>query len=81
MPSRLHNVSRWIAERAAGTPERLAVVDDHRRLTYRALEERVGRAAAWLAAQGVARGDRVALLLGNRSANLELVFGLARPRR
>ena len=39
---------------------------------------RCARAAGWLAAAGVERGDRVALLLANRSATLELVLGAAR---
>ncbi|MCP5070262.1 MAG: long-chain fatty acid--CoA ligase [bacterium] len=78
MQSPLHNVSRWIQERARLAPERTAVVDDERSLDFGALEERVARAAGWLAAEGVVRGDRVALLLGNRSAYLELVFAAAR---
>jgi fatty-acyl-CoA synthase len=54
------------------------VVDAERSLDYRALHERTGRCAALLAARGVGEGDRVALLLGNRSAYLELVFAAAR---
>jgi fatty-acyl-CoA synthase len=54
------------------------VVDEERRLDYRSLEERTRRCAGWLAASGVGRGDRVALLLGNRSAYLETVFAAAR---
>jgi fatty-acyl-CoA synthase len=50
----------------------------HRALDYRALEERCARCAAWLRDAGVARGDRVAILLANRSAFLEAVFAAAR---
>ncbi|MAE93684.1 MAG: hypothetical protein CL910_03390 [Deltaproteobacteria bacterium] len=78
MPSPLHNVSRWIAQRALLEPDHLAIVDDQRALTYRQLEERTARAAGLLAARGIRPGDRVALLLGNRSAYLELLFGAAR---
>ncbi|MBW2243364.1 MAG: AMP-binding protein [Deltaproteobacteria bacterium] len=78
MQSPLHNVSRWIQERARLGPERPAIVDDDRALNFAALEDRVARAAAWLAAEGIGRGDRVALVLGNRSAYLELVFAAAR---
>lgn len=76
--SAAHNVARWISERALAQPARLALVDPWRRLDWAAFEERVARAAGALAAAGVARGDRVAALLGNRSATLELVFACAR---
>lgn len=78
MPSPLDNVSRWIQERARLAPERTAVVDEERTLSFAELEERVGRATAWLAAEGIRRGDRVGLVLGNRCAYLELVFAAAR---
>jgi fatty-acyl-CoA synthase len=74
----MHNVARWIAERARSQPTQLAVADAWRRLDYAAFEERIARAAAMLAAAGVSRGERVALVLGNRSATLELVFACAR---
>jgi len=60
------------------TGGRLAVIDGEIRLTYAELEARCARAAGWLRAQGVGPGDRVALLLANRSAYLELVFAAAR---
>lgn len=72
------NVGSWTRRWAEVAPDRLAVVDGERRLTYAAFEARVARAAGWLHAQGVTRGDRVALLLGNRSATLELVLAAAR---
>jgi fatty-acyl-CoA synthase len=53
-------------------------VDGERCLDYAALDERCARAAGWLRARGVARGDRVALLLENQSAYLEAVLGAAR---
>jgi hypothetical protein len=78
MRSVQHNTaSRLLAHRDAhGT--RLAIADEERRLDYRALEGRVARCAALLADAGVARGDRVALVLGNRSAYLETVLAAAR---
>jgi len=76
--SPLHNVGGWISRRAATTGGRLAVIDGEIRLTYAELEARCARAAGWLRAQGVGPGDRVALLLANRSAYLELVFAAAR---
>ncbi len=78
MPSPLDNVSLWIRERARLAPERTAVIDAERSLDFAALEERVARAAGLLAGHGIGHGDRVGLLLGNRSAYLELVFAAAR---
>jgi fatty-acyl-CoA synthase len=71
-------VGSWIERRAREAGARLAVADAERRLDYRALHERVLRCAALLEARGVRRGERVALLLGNRSAYLEVVFAAAR---
>ena len=76
--SPLHNVGAWTLRRAQIGPDHLAVVDAERSLDYRALHDRTGRCAAMLAARGVGAGDRVALLLGNRSAYLEIVFAAAR---
>jgi fatty-acyl-CoA synthase len=81
MPPRVHepsaNVVRRIAEHAASRGASPAVSDSERSLTYAQLWDRVARAAAWLEEQEVRRGDRVALVLGNRSAYLELVFAAA----
>jgi fatty-acyl-CoA synthase len=74
----VHNAARWIAERAQSSPAQLAVADAWRRLDTAAFEGRIRAAAGVLAAAGVARGDRVAFVLGNRSATLELVFACAR---
>ncbi|MFQ5417331.1 MAG: class I adenylate-forming enzyme family protein, partial [Myxococcota bacterium] len=71
------NVTHWIADHAASRGACPAVADDERSLCYAELWDRVARAAAWLEAQGVGRGDRVALVLGNRTAYLELVFATA----
>jgi len=71
-------VGRWIAQQAALAGDRVAVADTHRTLDYQMLEERCARLARVLADAGVRRGDRVALLLGNRSAFLEAVFAAAR---
>lgn len=56
---------------AAAVPERLAVIADSARLTYRELNERCDRLAAGLAAQGIGRGDTVGLYLYNGPAYLE----------
>ena len=47
------------------TPDKVALVDDHGAITYREAEAASNRLARWLAANGVRRGDRVALILPN----------------
>lgn len=78
MESAAHNAARWLSRHAALHGARPALVDEERRLDYAALETRCRRAAGLLRSLGVSSGDRVAMLLGNRSAALELVFGAAR---
>jgi fatty-acyl-CoA synthase len=55
----------------------LAFVEGARTYTYAELHSLAGRARTWLAAQGVGRGDRVAVWLVNRSEWLALLFALA----
>ncbi|HYB13257.1 MAG TPA: AMP-binding protein, partial [Myxococcota bacterium] len=71
-------MARWITQQAALAGDRVAVVDRDRTLDYRSLEERCARLAGVLTDAGVRQGDRVALVLGNRTAFLESVFASAR---
>ena len=66
----------WLARRAELSPARLALVDPERgeRVTYREWNRRANRAARALAAAGVARGDRVAVLAENSIEVLDLLF-------
>ncbi len=59
-------------------PERVAIDDGDRQLSYRALDDRSRRLASLLAARGVGRGDRIALLSENRAEILELFLAAAR---
>lgn len=70
----------WIAHHAEVRPERIAVVDlaSSRKISYRAMDERVDRLAAHLAALGVGRGDRVAVLALNAVETLEVQFACFR---
>ena len=72
------NISYWVREHAEKRGARTAVVDPTHRLDYANLEGRVRRCAGFLADRGIGRGDRVALVLPNSSAYLELVLGAAR---
>jgi len=68
------------AKRAALTPHRHAFIDvtSGRRLTYAQLDDRAARAAAVLAAHGVGREDRVAILCRNRIEFFEIMFACAK---
>lgn len=68
------------AKRAALTPDRIAFEDalTGRTLTYAQLESRCARAAAVLAARGVQREDRVAILCRNRVEFFEIMFACAK---
>lgn len=63
---------------ARKVPDRTAVDDGVRRLGYRAFNERVNRLAHWLTAQGLERGDRLAILSENRIEYLEAAFAAAK---
>lgn len=60
---------------ARARPDRTALIAGGRVITYSALENRVRLAAGALSAAGVARGDRVAVLLGNVPEFVEAVHG------
>ncbi|MFL6137347.1 MAG: amino acid adenylation domain-containing protein [Frankiaceae bacterium] len=62
-----------VAARAAETPDAVAVCDGARRITYRELDERAGRAAAALRAAGIGRHARIGVQL-DRSADLVVLL-------
>ena len=70
----------WIAHHAHRRPKQLAINDlqTDRTLTYAELHRRTDRLAAWLAAQGIGKGDRVALLAPNCLEYFELQFACGR---
>ena len=63
---------------AASSPAATAVIDGDRTLSYADLDERSSRLAQALLARGLGRGDRVAVLLGNRLEYPEVAAGLAK---
>jgi len=60
------NIWAMIAEAADRNPEGEALICGERRLRWREVVEQSARIAAGFARLGLARGDRVAVLLGNR---------------
>ena len=74
-----NNIGWWIAKRAFLTPHREAYVDDDgERLTFRVLNDRCNRTANAFLAAGVAKGERVALLLMNSAEFVEVYFALGK---
>ena len=77
-PDALHNIGDWPARWARRRPRARGGADDERRLDWEAFEARVARLAGGLRAAGIGPGERVAFLLRNRSACLEILLGAAR---
>ena len=74
------NIGDLLAQRAFIHPDKEAFVDvtQGKRLTYSQYDTEANRTANVLAAAGVRKGDRVALLMMNGAAYMELLFGIAK---
>ena len=59
-------------------PERIAIEEGERTLTFRALDRLVDGVAGWLAANGIRRGDRVAILSENSADYVAVMLACAR---
>ena len=68
-------VEHFLERSAARWPEKTALICGERRLTYRDVDEQSTRLAGLLQAQGVGRGDRVAIALDNSVEAVVAVFG------
>ncbi|MBI5516573.1 MAG: acyl--CoA ligase [Deltaproteobacteria bacterium] len=66
-------VPEFLEHSAARLPDKVALVSQKRRVTYREIDERANRLAHHLRAAGVSRGDRVALYADN---GVDLVVAL-----
>lgn len=64
-----------IAERHGDKP---ALISDHETYTYRELDRRANRYARWAQANGLARGDTIALMMLNRAEYLAIWLGITR---
>ncbi|HLI54883.1 MAG TPA: acyl-CoA synthetase [Acidimicrobiales bacterium] len=76
--ARRHSVGDLPHRTARRYPDRLAVVDGERRFTYLELDQAVNRAASALAARGLAKGDRLALVSHNCWQFAILAFATAK---
>ena len=62
----------------AATPDKEAVVDGEKRLTYRQLNQRVNRLSRALMDLGLKNGDRLGILAHNRLEFLEAIMAAAK---
>jgi acyl-CoA synthetase (AMP-forming)/AMP-acid ligase II len=72
------NVGDMLTRTAARYPERTALVDGERRLTYRGFDTWVNRVANGLAGRGYRPGDALALASGNSAEFLVTYFACAK---
>src|ERR1700751_4137435 len=70
------NLAALVQEHAARYGDRVLAVFDDDTVTYAQLPERAGHVAAGLRDLGVTAGDRVAIMMGNRSEFLYAWFGI-----
>src|SRR6188472_1707030 len=76
--ARRHSVGDLLHRTARRDPDKLAVVAGELRVTYAEFDVAVNRAAHALAARGLAKGDRLALLSHNCWQYAVLAFATAR---
>src|SRR5437867_4757186 len=80
--NRRRNLGFFFDASVARVPEKIAIIDlfggNERRASYRQLDERMNAVAGMLARLGVTPGERVAMLIGNRTEFIEFFFGSMR---
>ena len=72
------NIGEALFRNAHYAPQRLAIVDRRRSLTYGEFHQRVNRLARYLLREGVTKGDLVALSCGSRSEHFEALLALGK---
>jgi len=78
MPPDSRNLSDPIFEVATAWPDRPALIEYDRALSFRDLAELVGKASVHLRSIGVGPGDRIGIALANSTDHLILFYALAR---
>jgi fatty-acyl-CoA synthase len=74
----MQGIGFWLTQREKLSGDHEALVQGKRRLTYRELNRRVNRLAAWLLEAGLQREDRCAYLAYNGIEVVELIFAAAK---
>ena len=76
--SPFRTVPELLGHRSANDPDRIAVMFEGERVTYRELDQRAAAVQTWLESRGVDPGDKVAILAVNSLEFLYAWFGIAR---
>lgn len=71
-------VDEMLNRSASRFPNKTAIVDDKRRITYVTLLNRVNQVAGWFQSKGINKGDKVALLLYNSIEITECLIALGK---
>jgi fatty-acyl-CoA synthase len=74
----ISGIGSWIRKWAEVKPEHTAWISEGRSYSYFEANSRINRVASVLSREGVAKGDRVAVLLYNGSEFLEVFFACAK---
>ena len=72
------NIGESLPRNAQHFPDKHAIVDAHRAVTFREFHERTNRLANYLLAQDIRKGDLVGLSCGSRAEHFEALFALAK---
>jgi len=72
------SVPEWLRRSARWFPDKEAVIDGDRRVSYARFNERVNRHANGLSASGIVKGDRVAVLMKNSLEAVEALGACAK---
>ena len=72
------NIGESLPRNAQHFPQKPAIVDAHRSVTFRDLHLRTNRLANYLLTAGIAKGDIVGLSCGSRAEHFETLFALAK---
>jgi crotonobetaine/carnitine-CoA ligase len=78
LPLRHRTVGRILADKARSNGERIFLKFEGRQFSYAQVDEISNRIANGLVAQGIARGEHIALLMDNRPEMLWLYFALGK---
>lgn len=73
----METLSQLALKAAQACPEKIAVKDQDRHFTYQQFAERTLALSSYFHAQGIQKGDRVAVLMKNRAEHIELDIALA----
>ncbi|AIY04591.1 long-chain-fatty-acid--CoA ligase [Planococcus sp. PAMC 21323] len=68
----METIGQLAVKSAHAYPEKIAVKDDHRSLTYKEFLARANALAAYFHASGYKKGDRIGILMSNRIEHIEL---------